>query len=307
MIFSSIHSHEIEGSMSNSSLPTPGSQLDSTGSHQLQCMEVWNGSMRVENRLQAPSFNAWIYSKPFHGSRNGGDVYFLSLCVGGIVSRVVLGDVAGHGDEVAATSLKLRSAIRRFINYKSQQHLVEQVNTHFAELEQDGRFATAVIATYLSNKHQLTITNAGHPRPLFYQQKKNSWAYLDEQLAASEGMSNLPFGIDSAIRYESFSFQVEAGDLLLLYTDAFVEAANKEGDLLGEAGLLKLVRQAHQNVAIDAIGHEIVRLVSEYLQTESYDDDATLFLICFSGESRLPTVRSKLHGYAEWFRGLWQR
>ncbi len=86
--------------------------------HELQCMEVWNGSKHVENNVQTPGFSAWIYSKPYQESKNGGDVYFLTLCMGGVLSRLLLGDVAGHGIDAAATSQKLRQSIRKFINYK---------------------------------------------------------------------------------------------------------------------------------------------------------------------------------------------
>jgi phosphoserine phosphatase RsbU/P len=271
--------------------------------HELQCMEVWNGSKHVENIVQAPGYSAWIYSKPFQESQNGGDVYFLTLCMGGVLSRLLLGDVAGHGDDAAATSQKLRQSIRKFINYKNQQQLVAEINSHFANLEQDGRFATAVIATYQSNKRKLTLTNAGHPRPLYFAAKENRWAYLEEVVAGGVEMLNLPFGIQSGIGYQNYSLNVEAGDMLLLYTDAFVEASSQQEQPLGETGLLALVKQTRDRDALESVGRSIVQLVVDYTQCDKFDDDATLFLVRFN-EHRSVTVQSKLNGYAEWIRGL---
>lgn len=289
--------------MSSSKLSSQFAPGLTSHQHELQCMEVWNGSKHVENIVHAPGYSAWIYSKPYQESQSGGDVYFLTLCMGGVLSRLLLGDVAGHGDDAAATSQKLRQSIRKFINYKCQQRLVAEINSHFANLEQDGRFATAVIATYQSNKRKLTLTNAGHPRPLYFIAKENRWLYLEEVIAGGVEMSNLPFGIQSGIGYQNYSINVEAGDMLLLYTDAFVEASSPKEELLGETGLLALVKQTRDKDAMESIGRSIVQLVVDYTKRDRFDDDATLFLVRFN-EHRSVTVQSKLNGYVEWIRGL---
>ena len=92
----------------------------------------------------------------------------MSLCVGGIVTRIVLADVSGHGREVAETSKALRRLLRKFMNSKSQDRLVAAINREFTALEECSRFATAVVLTFLSHKQRLLVTNAGHPNPLFF-------------------------------------------------------------------------------------------------------------------------------------------
>ena len=119
-------------------------------------------------------------------------------------------------------------------------------------------------------------------------------------------MSNLPFGIQSGIGYQNYSLNVETGDMLLLYTDAFVEASSQQDQLLGEAGLLSLVKQSGDKEALDLIGRSIIHSVLNYSQRNNFDDDATLFLVRFN-EHRSVTVKSKLSGYREWIRGLVSR
>ena len=72
--------------------------------HEMVCMEIWSGQRAVENKTVSRGMEAWIVSRPYHGEAEGGDVHYLSLCVGGIVTRLVLADVAGHGQRVAAAS-----------------------------------------------------------------------------------------------------------------------------------------------------------------------------------------------------------
>jgi hypothetical protein len=58
------------------------------------------------------------------GDQQGEDIHFLSLCVGGIVTRILRADVAGHGDRVAKTSKVLLNLLRKFMNTKKQDRLV---------------------------------------------------------------------------------------------------------------------------------------------------------------------------------------
>ena len=42
--------------------------------------------------------------------------------------------------------------------------------------------------------------------------------------------------------YEQFDVELEPGDCLLSYTDALIESRDADGEMLGEAGLLRITR-----------------------------------------------------------------
>ena len=98
-------------------------------SRELHCMEFWSGNRSVESTAKSAGLDVWIFSQPYLGEARGGDVHYLSLCVGGIVTRIVLADVSGHGNQVADTSLTLRKLLRRFMNAKKQDRLVASSRT----------------------------------------------------------------------------------------------------------------------------------------------------------------------------------
>src|SRR6188472_3260896 len=106
----------------------------------LQCMDIWSGNESVENSASTPGVDLFVFSEPYHGERRGGDVHYVSLCVGGVVTRMLLADVAGHGEAVASVSQMLRSLIQRFMNSKSQARLVHDLNRQFTRLAHAGRF-----------------------------------------------------------------------------------------------------------------------------------------------------------------------
>ena len=115
--------------------------------HTLQCSEVWSGYHAIENSVLSRGMRAWIWSTPYQGDSEGGDVHYLSLCSGGIVTRVALADVCGHGSAVGAISEKLCNLLRRFMNAKKQHRVVGVINREFTQVTKDFRFATAVLVT----------------------------------------------------------------------------------------------------------------------------------------------------------------
>src|SRR5262249_55025108 len=132
----------------------------------LQCMEIWGGFEPVERAVTTPGLDLWVYSQPVHGDQEGGDVYYVTLCGGGVITRIAVADVSGHGASVARFSSLLRTLLRKHINHKSQRRLVERLNREFSEMARLSRFATAVVITYLASTDRLSVCNAGHPRPL---------------------------------------------------------------------------------------------------------------------------------------------
>ncbi len=248
--------------------------------HTLQCMEIWGGIEPVTRTVSTPGLDAWIFSQPFQGDEQGGDVYYVTLCGGGLITRIVVADVSGHGSAVAEFSLALRALLRKNINQKSQRRLVGQLNRQFAEMAEMRRFATALVATYLTSTDRISVCNAGHPRPLFYRAADGEWSLLAPKTEDDAGVANLPLGLDEMTRYRLFDLELGRGDLLLLYTDALIEAADVEGRLLGEGGLLEFARQLDlSDPSPAAIGPALLEAVARYRQHRPAEDDVTLIVI----------------------------
>src|SRR5271155_3426882 len=146
----------------------------------MQCMEVWGGSQLTERGVQLGGLDAWVYSKPFGQAQRGGDVYYASSCATGRISRLLLADVAGHGNSVAATAADLRTLMRRFVNRLDQKEFVRLLNQQFVALSRTGSFATAVVTTFFAPSRRLLVSNAGHPRPVLYRAAQHQWTLLGQ-------------------------------------------------------------------------------------------------------------------------------
>lgn len=209
-----------------------------------QCMEVWGGSQSADNGVVMPGVDVWVQSRPFQGDDAGGDVHYVSSCATGRITRFLLADVSGHGRAVADVATTLRTLMRRFVNFIDQGRLVRELNHSFAHAARGGTFATAIVATYFTPTGELTLCNAGHPRPLLYDSRRRRWRLVDAydrvpQIDANAS-SNLPLGIFEGVDYATTSFTLAPGDCLVLYTDALIESLGADAKPVGEQGLLRL-------------------------------------------------------------------
>jgi len=272
------------------------------GDHGMRCMEIRGGSGAVETLVATPGLDAWVYSRPFEGAARGGDVHYLSLCGGGIVTKIIVADVAGHGAAVAATAGWLRGLMRRNINRKSQVRLVRELNRQFTALAEAGRFATAIVGTYLASSDRLTLCNAGHPRPLWYRAGIGHWDLLVQPAGGPAGNGgNLPLGIDEASPYEQFAITLGPGDLVVFYTDALIEAADEAGTPLGEAGLLALARGLDA-ARPAAFGPALIAAVEHHRAGNPPEDDLTLLTLHHTaGPAPRQSIGEKLDVYAKVF------
>ncbi len=270
--------------------------------HAMRCMEIWGGSHATETFVATPGLDAWIYSMPHEGAAQGGDVHYVSLCGGGVITRLIVADVSGHGGSVAEVARSLRAIMRRNINSKSQTRLVRALNRQFAELAQMQRFATAVVATYLNSRRRLTVCNAGHPRPLLYRVASGRWTLLEQGTENAEhGVTNLPLGLIDETSYDQVEVALDKGDVVVFYTDALIEAGDESGHFLGEQGLLEVVRGLDPGDP-SSMGPALLDGVARHRQGEAADDDVTLLVLHHNaGRSRRPSIGEKLDVYAKFF------
>lgn len=248
----------------------------------LRCMEIWGGNDAMDSGVSVPGLDAWVYARPHAGQRAGGDIHYISTCGSGRYSRIAVADVAGHGSGVESLARSLRGLMRRHINTPDLTRFMQSLNKEFGNASPDGRFATAVLATYHAPSDHLILCNAGHPRPLWRCGATGRWRLLDatsDEKAAQVG--NLPLGVIEPTPYEQFAVPLAQDDLVVIYTDALSEARDAGGQMLGEHGLLALATQLEtddpRGAAAALVG------LAEAWQGSPLDDDITVLALRHNG------------------------
>jgi serine phosphatase RsbU (regulator of sigma subunit) len=241
-------------------------------------MEIWGGNEAVDQALSMTGIDAWVYSRPLAGHASGGDVHYVSMCGGGKIVRFALMDVAGHGGSASDLAAKLRALMRKHINRLNQAGFAAALNREFTALG-GGQFATALLTSYFAPTDQLVVLNAGHPPPLWYRAAVRAWGFLEPQAPGHlRRLGNIPLGIIEPTEFEQFAVQLGPGDLVLIYTDALIESASTDGELLGSDGLLELAGRIDPSRP-----HEFCKRLVEAAcsgpDRKPADDDLTLILL----------------------------
>ena len=205
----------------------------------LACFELWGGNRTADHAVELPGLAGWVYSEPLEPGAGGGDVHYLSVCSKGMVSRVALADVAGHGSSASSIAENLRHVLQNHTDNWDQSALMQQLNEEFARESANGLYATAAVLGFYFETGELLFTNAGHPPVLWYRAGEKSWQLLEEGTPFAVDIEGLPLGLIPGTTYSQTGVRLGAGDTLVLYTDGITEAMNPSGDELGQSGLLE--------------------------------------------------------------------
>ena len=189
---------------------------------------------------------------------------------------LVVGDVSGKGAEAAAITALARYTLRAAALEKGPpSSALRRLNTALL-YDDTSQFATVVMA-YLSaatgNGLDVRLALAGHPAPAVLRRDGS---------VEMAGRFGTMAGIRADIDVDDIDVRLEAGDLLLLYTDGVTEAGPRRAPF-GEDGLVAVLKglagQTPQAV-VDAVEHAVVAA-----QPGDPRDDIALLAICMSPEA----------------------
>ena len=242
--------------------------------YRLACLELHGGNQYGAYSAELPGLAAWVSCRPL-GASAGGDLYYLSACRQGVISRVALADVAGHGEMVSSAAVLLREALREHVNHWDQSMLIRRLNESFLKGAPRSRFATAFLASFYCESGELLFTNAGHQPPLWYRGATGEWSLLLDSTPYSKEIVDLPIGMIAGTSYSQTAVQLEVGDLLLLYTDGISESCDESGEQLGLERLLSMARGLTVESAA-AAGRELLSAIERFRGSVPRADDETV-------------------------------
>jgi phosphoserine phosphatase RsbU/P len=244
----------------------------------LACQELRGGNHLAAYSVELPGLAGWVSCHPLRPSPRGGDLYYLSACSQGIIARVVLADVAGHGEVVSAAAIRLRDALRQHVEQWDQSTLIRQLNDTFLKSTEKVQYATAFLASFFSESGELLFTNAGHLPPLWYRTATREWSLLYDSTPLRKAIVDLPLGLIAGTSYSQTAVQLEPGDLLLLYTDGISESWDESGEQLGLERLLSIARNLPTESAAGS-GKELLAAVARFRGAVPAADDETVVVL----------------------------
>jgi serine phosphatase RsbU (regulator of sigma subunit) len=186
----------------------------------------------------------------------GGDCFNVTR-VSDTALSIFICDVMGHGVRAALVTAMLR-ALEEQLGEKAADPalLLREMNEALCHIFEEAEtlvFASACALTVDVAEGKVVFANAGHPSPLLVRRSQESVESLGGDSGQAQPQKTTPqrsplrqktaadrgpaLGIFSQAEYSNQSRGIEAGDVLLLFTDGLFEIENSRGELLNETGL----------------------------------------------------------------------
>jgi len=213
---------------------------------------------------EVPALQYAGHCRPARGV--GGDYYdFLALTGGSL--GIAIGDVSGKGIPAALLMASLQASVRgqSLTRGKDVAGLMANVNRLVFDASQSNRYATFFYAQFEPATRRLIYTNGGHNPPVV----------LRGADAIPLEVGGPPVGLFRETRYEQAEVQLEAGDLILFFTDGISEAENAANDEWGEDALIATVRGCDGVLPAEIIAR-IMQAADDFAAGAPQHDDMTL-------------------------------
>lgn len=204
----------------------------------------------------------------------GGDFYdYLKIGEGEDRLGIVVGDAASKGFGAAAEAMYISGAIRMASSFQIKISLMfSRMNQLVNKIFSDDKFASLFYGEISDDKKGLFLfANAGHNPPMFYRKKFNEISMLHS--------TGPLLGPAPNAKFETDHVNFRNGDILVIYSDGVVEAANDKFDFYGEERLAGLILDNVQRTPKE-LSALILEDVLKFSTSDSqYQDDKTIVVI----------------------------
>ena len=203
----------------------------------------------------------------------GGDYYDFLALPGGRLG-IALGDVSGKGIAAALMMASLEASLRAEAMRGTDDlaALVQNVNRLVYDATAENRFATFFYAQYDSELRELCYVNAGHNPPLLFRKRGTEWRI--ERLETGGTV----VGLMPEFPYHQAAVVLEAGDLLVVFTDGVSEAMNPADDEWGEERMIEAIQRNEALSAAELI-ERVMQAADVFACGAKQNDDMTLVVL----------------------------
>jgi phosphoserine phosphatase RsbU/P len=201
----------------------------------------------------------------------GGD-FFDIVDLGGERAFISLGDVSGKGMPAALLMANAQAVLRSQLSRKSELKLAEMadsLNNLIYQFSSPDRFITAILGHYECKSRIFRYVNAGHPLPILV---RNNGSIEEPP------QSDIVIGVIAGYAFAESQIELEAGDILIIYSDGITELFNESDEEFGEERLRNLVLEIRYD-AVPDICNRIFNALKDFRGNCQQSDDITFVVI----------------------------
>ena len=236
----------------------------------------------IQSNMLPTNFDEFSENEPFEISASmipareaGGDFYdYFKIDDDNIY--FVIGDVSGKGIPATLFMVKTMYLIENHLKFdENLSQVVEKVNNLAYERNTEELFVTVWLGKLNLKSGKLSYVNAGHSQPLLKHDSDN-FEFLDTR-------PNLVIGGMEDIKYREHEINLNAGDMIFLYTDGITEANDNYNEFYGENRLKEIINK-NKNEKLSDIIIEVNKDIDNFCNNHEQFDDTTMMIIKYDGQ-----------------------
>jgi serine phosphatase RsbU (regulator of sigma subunit) len=215
---------------------------------------------------QLPDFQDFEVGQVYEAGSGlmAGDFYDVYM-VGPRRMVAVIGDVSGHGIDPAITAFQVKYLLRVFLRqYRDPAQALEELNAQISAQTRPEEFVSLCVALFDQNVGTLRWSSAGHPP---------AWLWHDGEVRPLRSTGPM-LTLDAKAQFASREIGLDAGDLLLLYTDGLAEARQGQ-QLFGEDRIAQFIRR-DPRISPDVLCKSLLAAARDFSDAPLRDDVAIL-------------------------------
>ena len=199
----------------------------------------------------------------------GGDFYeYLTVANGR--TAIAVADAAGKGLRGAMNAVLTNGMLHEVARFKSGADVIlTGLNAGLVPRMYGPNFVALNLAILNESEKCIDYANGGQPYPIL---KRGTEIFELEN-------GDLPLGSMKSIRYESITFDLAEGDVLIFHSDGLIEALNSEEEMYGDERLKVSVSQIPNECTAEEVIQNIVEDVHKFVEEAEQYDDLTLVVI----------------------------
>jgi serine phosphatase RsbU (regulator of sigma subunit) len=203
----------------------------------------------------------------------GGDSYDYIPMEGGRV-LTYLGDVTGHGVPAGLVSAITNAVLYGFRYETNIANIAARLNDVLLEKTITKVFVTMAMTIWDENTGKLSYLNAGHPPLLHFNAQQQSLTELKVP-----GMA-LGLVAEQAEHLNAQELQLQANDMVVLYSDGIPEAMNANKEQYGMERLKQIVQSAGRDLyTAEGVKNAILSDVKAFMGDAESTDDITVVVL----------------------------
>ncbi|MBM3236727.1 tetratricopeptide repeat protein [Candidatus Poribacteria bacterium] len=200
----------------------------------------------------------------------GGDFFdYLSVADGKL--GIALADVSGKGLKGAMNAVLANGMLHEAAkNETSCGKILSELNADLHPRIEKQMFTALGLAILDADGKTLQWANAAQPHPMVKR---------GEEVFEFQSDGALPLGMMRNVAYSDWELELQAGDVVIFYTDGIIEAANEAGEMYETERLEQVVTHIDATMNAEKIIEAILQDVAGFVGTAEQYDDMTAVVV----------------------------